>query len=154
MTDPLHFMKAALKEAEKAAQIGEVPIGCVITKDGKIIARGHNTRETKKNALHHAEIIAIDKACKKLGGWRLWQCEIYVTLEPCPMCAGAILNARIPTVHVAAKDPKGGAFGSIIDFNQIPYNHKCKIDFGLLEEESQLLLKEFFQKLRSKFRTE
>ena len=150
MTDRERFMKAALKEAQKAALEGEVPIGCVIVKDGKIIARGRNARETKKNALPHAEIVAIDKACKKLSGWRLWQCEMYVTLEPCPMCTGAIINSRIPKVFIGAKDPKGGAMGSVLDVTQYPFNHKPEIEFGLLEEESKILLKSFFQKLRNK----
>ena len=110
MTPEAKFMGEALKEAKKAFEEGEVPIGCVIVKDGLIIARGRNAREKKKNALLHAEIVAIDKACKKLGGWRLWQCEMYVTLEPCPMCAGAIIHARIPTVHIAARDPKVYAY--------------------------------------------
>lgn len=150
MTREEKFMKAALKEAEKAALEGEVPIGCVIVKDDKIIARGRNKRETKKNALLHAEIVAIDKACKKLSGWRLWQCEMYVTLEPCPMCCGAIINARIPKVYIGAKDPKGGAMGSIVDLTEYPFNHKPEITFGVLEEESKNLLKSFFQKLRKK----
>lgn len=149
MTRSEYFMQAALKEAEKAASEGEVPIGCVIVKDDKIIARGRNARERKKNALLHAETVAIDKACKKLGGWRLWQCEMYVTLEPCPMCCGAIINSRIKKVSIAAKDPKAGAMGSVVDLTQCPFNHKPEVSFGLMEEESRLLLKSFFQDLRA-----
>lgn len=143
-------MLAALKQAKKAASESEVPIGCVIVKDGVIIARGRNAREKKKNAILHAEMVAIDKACRKLGGWRLWQCEMYVTLEPCPMCAGAIIHSRIPKVHVAARDPKGGAFGGVVDLQEFPFNHKPEIHFGLMEHESQTLLKEFFARLRKK----
>ena len=149
------FMKAALKEAEKAASEGEVPIGCVIVKDGKIIARGRNAREKKKNAILHAEMVAIDKACKKLSGWRLWQCDLYVTLEPCPMCCGAIINSRIKKVVIAAMDPKAGSMGSVVDLTSFPYNHKPEIITGILEEESKSLLKSFFQNLRKqKQRTE
>ncbi len=150
MTADEVFMKAALKEAQKAFEEGEVPIGCVIVKDGKIIARGRNARERKKNALLHAEIAAIDKACKKLGGWRLWQCEMYVTLEPCPMCAGAILHARIPKVHIGAMDPKGGAMGSVLNLNDYPFNHKPEIDIGTFETEAKELMQRFFLRLRNK----
>lgn len=150
MTCDEKFMLAALREADKAAGEGEVPIGCVIVKDGQIIARGRNKRESKKNALLHAEIVAIDKACKKLGGWRLWQCEMYVTLEPCPMCCGAIINSRIQKVHIAAKDPKAGAMGSVVDLTEYPFNHKPETIFGLMEEKSVALLKTFFQNLRNK----
>lgn len=143
-------MKAALREAQKAALEGEVPIGCVIAKDGIIISRGRNAREKKKNALLHAEIVAIDKACRKLGGWRLWQCEMYVTLEPCPMCTGAIINSRIRKVVCAAPDPKAGALGSVVDLTKFPFNHKPEVHFGLLQEESTSLLKGFFRTLRSK----
>lgn len=149
MTRDEFFMKAALREAEKAASEGEVPIGCVIVKDDTIIARGRNAREKKKNALLHAETVAIDKACKKLGGWRLWQCEMYVTLEPCPMCCGAIINSRIRKVTIAAKDPKAGAMGSVVDLTSFPFNHKPEISFGLMEEESRSLLKSFFLRLRN-----
>ena len=150
MNNSERFMKAALKEAKKAALEGEVPIGCVIVKDDKIIARGRNAREKKKNALLHAETVAIDKACKKLNGWRLWQCDLYVTLEPCPMCTGAIINSRIKTVYIGAMDPKSGAMGSVIDLTDFPFNHKPEIHTGILAEESQALLKEFFQNLRKK----
>ena len=143
-------MRAALREAEKAAAEGEVPIGCVIVKDDRIIARGRNARETKKNALLHAETVAIGKACKKLGGWRLWQCEMYVTLEPCPMCCGAIINSRIRKVTIAAPDPKAGAMGSVVDLTALPFNHKPEISRGLMEEESRALLQAFFHRLRQK----
>ena len=115
MTEQEKYMKAALKLAHKAAEEGEVPVGAVVVCDGKIVGRGRNRRETKKNALHHAEIEAIEKACKKLGGWRLHRCDLYVTLEPCPMCAGAIINARIKTVYFGAFDPKAGSCGSMIN---------------------------------------
>ncbi|MBR5295227.1 MAG: nucleoside deaminase [Clostridia bacterium] len=150
MTLDEKFMLAALKEAEKASLEGEVPIGCVIVKDGKIISRGRNKREGKKNALMHAEIVAIDKACKKLGGWRLWQCEMYVTLEPCPMCCGAIINSRIKKVNIAARDPKAGAMGSVINLLDYPFNHKPELNFGIMEAESATLLKKFFKNLRNK----
>ncbi|MBQ3076043.1 MAG: tRNA adenosine(34) deaminase TadA [Clostridia bacterium] len=142
------FMKAALKEAQKAALEGEVPIGCVVVKDDKIISRGRNARETKKNALLHAEMIAIDKACKKLSGWRLWQCELYVTLEPCAMCCGAIINSRIKRVVIGAMDPKAGAMGSVVNLTEYPFNHKPEIVTGIYEKESQALLKSFFKSLR------
>ena len=121
MTD-YELMGAALAEAEKAAALGEVPVGAVIAKDGEIIAAAHNTRETEKNALHHAELLAIDAACKKLGGWRLWQCELFVTLEPCPMCSGAILNSRVKRVVYGAADTKAGCCGSVTDLFALPFN--------------------------------
>ena len=155
MSDHEIFMKAALKEAQKAASEGEVPIGCVIVKGDKIISRGRNAREKKKNALLHAETVAIDKACKKLSGWRLWECDLYVTLEPCPMCTGAIINSRIRRVFIGAMDPKAGAMGSVVDLTSFPFNHKPEIHTGLLADESQSLLKEFFRNLRKqKQRTE
>lgn len=144
-------MREALKQAKKAASIGEVPIGAVIVRDGKVIARGYNKRETKKNALLHAEIIAIDKACRKLGGWRLPRCEIYITLEPCPMCSGAIINSRIENVYFGAYDKKAGCCGSAADlFGEGAFNHRPEITGGILEEECAALLKEFFKKLRCK----
>jgi len=121
MTD-YELMGAALAEAEKAAALGEVPVGAVIAKDGEILAAAHNTRETEKNALHHAELLAIDAACKKLGGWRLWQCELFVTLEPCPMCSGAILNSRVKRVVYGAADTKAGCCGSVTDLFALPFN--------------------------------
>ena len=143
------FMNEALKQAKKALAIGETPVGAVIVKDGKIISRAYNKRETKKNALMHAEISAIDKACKKLGGWRLCGCDIYVTLEPCPMCAGAIIQSRIENVYFGAYDKKAGAFGSVTDLSwTLP--HKVNVIGGILEEDSVRIIKLFFEKLRKK----
>ena len=143
------FMRFALKEAEKAAKIEETPIGAVIVRDGEIIARGYNKRETKKNALMHAEIIAIDKACKKLGGWRLPRCEIYVTLEPCPMCMGAILQSRIEKVYFGAYDKKSGCLGSVCDLSEI-LPHKITYEGGILQTDCENILKDFFKKLRKR----
>ena len=148
------FMRKALAQAEKASKLGEMPIGAVVVRDGKIIARGHNKRENGKNALLHAEIVAIDKACRKLGGWRLPGCEIYVTLEPCPMCAGAIINARVKRVIYGASDPKAGSCGSLANLFEMPYNHKPEVVSGVLEEECSGILKEFFSKLREKRKKE
>ena len=142
------FMRAAINEAMKSAAEGEVPVGAVVVKDGEIISTGRNRRETEKNALYHAELEAIDKACRALGGWRLWQCDLYVTLEPCPMCAGAIINARIKTVYFGAYDKKAGSFGSAADFNALPYNHKPEIISGIMEQECAGMLSTFFQQLR------
>ena len=147
MTD-YELMGAALAEAEKAAALGEVPVGAVIAKDGEIIAAAHNTRETEKNALHHAELLAIDAACKKLGGWRLWQCELFVTLEPCPMCSGAILNSRVKRVVYGAADTKAGCCGSVTDLFALPFNHHPVVERGLRAEEAQALLQAFFLRLR------
>lgn len=141
-------MMCALELAKESALEGEVPVGAVIVKDGKIIAQGRNRREKGKNALYHAEIEAIDNACKALGGWRLWQCDLYVTLEPCPMCSGAIINSRIKRVFYGASDKKAGSFGSVVDFNQLPYNHKPEIHSSIMEEECSALLTEFFKNLR------
>ena len=142
------FMEKALELARQSANEGEVPVGAVIVKDNKIIACGRNRRELGKNALYHAEIEAIDNACKVLGGWRLWQCEMYVTLEPCPMCAGAIINSRIKAVYYGASDNKAGSFGSVADFNRLPYNYKPEIYAGIMADEAQNLLTEFFYNLR------
>ena len=143
------YMKAALREAEKAAAIGEVPIGCVIVREGKIIARGYNRRVTDKSVLSHAEILAIRKACKKTGDWRLEECELYVTLEPCPMCAGAIVQARIPKVYIGCMNPKAGSAGSVINlFQQDGYNHRVETVIGILGEDCSRMLKEFFAALR------
>jgi tRNA(adenine34) deaminase len=148
MTDEF-FMKQALRLAKKAEALDESPIGCVIVKDGKIIARGWNTRQTKQKAIGHAEIMAIEKACRKLGSWRLEGCTLYVTLEPCPMCAGAIIQSRIERVVFGAYDPKGGCAGSCTDLFQIPqFNHHPVVSGGLMEEESAKLLKDFFRKKR------
>lgn len=146
----VYFMRLALKEAEKAAKKGEAPIGAVIVKGGKVISSAHNLREKKKNALYHAEILAIDKACKKLGGWRLPNCTLYVTLEPCPMCAGAIINSRIDRVVFGASDKKAGSAGSVTDLFSLDYNHKPLCDCGVLAEECGEILTEFFKTLRKK----
>ncbi len=146
----IDFMKRAVTLARMSAIEGEVPVGAVVVKNGEIVGEGRNRRETGKNALYHAEIEAIDNACKRLGGWRLWQCDLYVTLEPCPMCAGAIINARIKKVVFGASDKKAGSFGSVIDFNDIPYNHKPEIISGVMEDECSALLSDFFKKLRAK----
>lgn len=143
-------MKKAIELARISAAEGEVPVGAVVVKDNEIVGEGRNRRELGKNALYHAEIEAIDNACKKLGGWRLWQCDLYVTLEPCPMCAGAIINSRIKRVYFGAYDGKAGSFGSVADFNQIPYNHKPEIVSGVMENECSALLKSFFINLRYK----
>ena len=144
-------MKRAVELAKLSALEGEVPVGAVIVRDGEIVGEGRNRREYGKNALYHAEIEAIDSACRKLGGWRLWQCELYVTLEPCPMCAGAIINSRIKRVYFGAFDKKAGSFGSVADFNNIPYNHKPEIVSGVMADECSNLLTEFFKNLsRSK----
>ena len=144
----ISFMKSAIEQARMAAEIGEVPVGAVVVCDGEIISAEFNTRETGKNALHHAEIKAIDSACKALGGWRLHKCDIYVTLEPCPMCAGAIVNARIKRVVFGAFDKKAGAFGSVINMNDFPLNHKPEIHSGVCIDECSQLLSDFFADLR------
>ena len=146
--EDLQFMDAALALAREAAADAEVPVGCVIVRNGQIVGRGRNRRETGKTALGHAEIEAIAEACKTLGGWRLWDCTLYVTLEPCPMCAGAILNARIPRVVFGASDAKCGACGSVCDLFQMDFNHHPRVDKGIREEESSALLSEFFANLR------
>lgn len=147
------FMNEALLLAQQAAAEGEVPVGCVIVRNGEIVGRGRNCRETKKTALGHAEIEAIRDACETLGGWRLWDCTMYVTLEPCPMCAGTIINARIPKVICGARDEKSGACGSVCDLFSMDFNHHPQIEFGLMEEESAKLLQEFFANLRVTLRT-
>jgi tRNA(adenine34) deaminase len=144
------FMNLALQEAQLALEEKEVPVGAVIVKNNEVIAKAHNTREKSKNALHHAEIIAIDNACKELGGWRLWQCEMYVTMEPCPMCAGAIVNARIPQLYFGAYDEKYGACGSAINILDMKHNFNVKYEGGYLKERSEKLFKEFFEYLRNK----
>lgn len=143
-------MEEALLLAKQSFDEGEVPVGAVVVKDGEIVGRGRNRRENGKNALFHAEISAIDEACRNLGGWRLWQCEMYVTLEPCPMCAGAIINSRIKKVTFGAYDKKAGSFGSVVDFNDLPYNHKPQIEGGIDEKECSGLLSLFFEQLREK----
>ena len=152
--DDVKWMKEAIKQAKKAESYDEVPIGCVIVKDDKVIARGYNKRETLQQSIAHAEIMAIQKACKKLNTWRLEDCILYVTLEPCPMCAGAIINARIPKVFYGAKDEKAGSCGSIINLFELPYNHKPELIGGIMEEECSNILKDFFQTLRLKKATQ
>lgn len=145
------FMKVAIKEALKAEMLDEVPIGCVVVKDNKIIARGYNVRETKHESTGHAEIKTLQKACKKLNSWRLEDCDLYVTVEPCIMCGGAIIQSRIKNVYFGAYDPKGGAFGSsinILDAKNI--NHHPNVEGGILEKECAELIKEFFKRKRNK----
>ncbi len=144
------FMRAAIEEGKKAAVLGEVPIGAVIVKNNEIIAVGHNLRETEKNALCHAEISAINAACKALGGWRLENCTLYVTLEPCPMCSGAIINSRISRVVYGAADEKAGCCGSVANLFAMPFNHRPALESGVLEDECRGLLQEFFVQLRQK----
>lgn len=144
----LYFMKEALEMAKKAYDDDEVPVGAVIVRNGNIIAYGRNRREKAKNALLHAEIDAINNACKALNGWRLWNCELYVTLEPCPMCAGAIINAHIPQIYFGAYDFKNGSCGTITNLFEMPYNFKPKAEGGIMQEECSQLLKDFFKKLR------
>ena len=153
MTDE-EYMREALSLAEKAFELGEVPVGAVAVWEGKIVGRGMNLRETDKNALRHAEIMAIDEACKNLGGWRLWKCDLYVTLEPCPMCAGAIINSRVKRVIYGAKDPKAGSCGSLTNLFEMPYNHKPEVVSGVLEEECSEILSRFFARLREKRKKE
>ncbi|MBQ6997908.1 MAG: nucleoside deaminase [Oscillospiraceae bacterium] len=142
------YMLEALALAREAAAEGEVPVGCVIVRGNEIVGRGRNRREADKNALAHAEIEAISDACKNLGGWRLWDCTLYVTLEPCAMCAGAILNARIPKVVYGASDKKYGAVNSVCSLFSMEFNHHPAVESGVMEEESARLLQEFFQNLR------
>ena len=147
------FMDAAIALAKEAAAEGEVPVGCVIVRGDEIVGRGRNRRETEKNALCHGEIEAINDACRNLGGWRLWECTLYVTLEPCPMCAGAIINARIPRVVYGAGDAKCGACGSVCDLFSMKFNHHPTVEKGVREAECAELLQEFFQNLRVELRT-
>ena len=144
------FMKEALKEAKKAYDKLEVPVGAVIVKDGKIIARAHNLKETKYDTTKHAEILAIQKASKMLNSWRLIDCEMYVTLEPCSMCAGALINSRIKKVYIGASDQKTGAVGSVYNLlEDYTFNHKVEYEKGVLQDECESILKEFFRKLRN-----
>ena len=143
------FMKEALKEAKKAYDKLEVPVGAVIVKDGKIIARAHNLKETKYDTTKHAEILAIQKASKKLETWRLLDCEMYVTLEPCSMCAGALINSRIKKIYIGTMDEKTGAAGSVLNlFGDYTFNHKVELEKGIMKEECESLLKDFFKMLR------
>ena len=149
----LTYMDEALALARQAAAEGEVPVGCVIVRGGQIVGRGRNRREKDKTALAHAEIEAIGDACRNLGGWRLWECTLYVTLEPCPMCAGAILSARIPRVVYGASDSKFGAVRSVCSLFDMRFNHHPAVEAGVLEEEAAALMTEFFQKLRIELRS-
>jgi len=151
MTPEEKYMKAAIRQAKKAEALGEVPIGCVIEYEGKIIGRGYNRRMVDKTVLAHAEILAIRKACKKMGDWRLEGCTMYVTLEPCPMCAGAIVQARIPKVVIASMNPKAGCAGSVLDLLHEPgFNHQVETEIGVLGEECSQMLTSFFRELRKK----
>lgn len=147
--DDNRFMSLALELAREAAAEGEVPVGAVVVRDGQVIGTGRNRREKAGNALAHAEVEAIDAACRTLGGWQLVGCTLYVTLEPCPMCAGAIINARIERVVQGATNPKAGSCGSIVDLFALPYNHRPELISGVMEEECQQVLKDFFKKMRA-----
>ena len=151
LTPDEKYMRAALREAKKAYALGVVPIGCVLVEDGKIIDRGYNRRKTDHNTLSHAELNAIRKAGKKTGDWRLEQCTMYVTLEPCQMCAGAIVQARIPKVYIGTMNPKAGCAGSLLNLLQFPaFNHQVDIESGILQEECAALLSGFFKEMRQK----
>ena len=155
MTTEERYMKAAIKQAKKAYAIGEVPIGCVIVYHGKIIARGYNRRNIDKNTLSHAELNAIKKASKRLGDWRLDDCEMYVTLEPCQMCAGAIVQSRIKKVYIGSMNPKAGSAGSVINLLQVKeFNHQVEIESGILQEECSEMLSDFFKNLRKRKKDE
>ena len=148
------FMKEALKEAQKAFDKDEVPVGAVIVKDNKIIARAHNVKEQKHDATSHAEILAIQKACKKLGAWRLSNCDMYVTLEPCSMCAGALINSRIRKLYIGTQDDKTGACGSVLNLLEYKFNHKIEVEKYILKDECETILKTFFKKLRERNKNE
>ena len=151
MTPEEKFMREAIRQAKKAAALGEGPIGCVIEHGGRIIGRGYNRRTVDHSTLAHAEIIAIKKACRAMGDWRLEGCTMYVTLEPCPMCAGAVVQARIPRVVMACMNPKAGCAGSVLDlFHQDGFNHQVETEVGLMGEECSQMLKDFFRELRKK----
>ena len=147
MTDE-YYMAEALAEAGRAAELGEVPVGAVVVCEGKIVGRGHNLRETDRMATAHAELLAIEQACRTLGSWRLIGCTLYVTLEPCPMCAGAIVNARLDRVVFGAKDAKGGAMGSVLNVNAYPFNHKPAVERGVCEKDCADVLRCFFERKR------
>ena len=150
MEDKIKYMRAALKKAEKGLSEGEVPVGAVVVCEGKIIGSGYNRRARTQMASSHAEMYAIDKACRKLGSWRLENCDLYVTLEPCPMCAGALINSRMKTVYYGAPDPKAGSCGSLINLFALPYNHQPALVSGVLEQECADILRNFFRELRKK----
>lgn len=145
------FMKEAIKQAKKAYDKEEIPVGAVIVKDGKIIARGYNKKEEKKDTTQHAEIIAIQKASRKIGAWRLQDCEMYVTLEPCAMCTGALIQARLKRVYIGTMDPKTGACGSVLNLlEDYKFNHKVEVETNIMQKECEKILKDFFKYLRSK----
>ena len=150
MNDNIYYMKEALKEAKKSLLTDDVPVGCIIVHNNKIIARGYNKRENKQQSLAHAEIVAINKACKKLGSWRLEDCTMYITLEPCVMCSGSIIQARIPRVIYGAYDYRFGAHKSLINLFDVKFNHNVEISGGVLENECSTIIKDFFKKLRDK----
>lgn len=153
LTKEERYMKEAIRQARKAWKLQEVPIGCVIEKDGKIIARGYNRRNTDKNTLAHAELLAIRRASRAVGDWRLEGCTMFVTLEPCQMCAGAIVQARIPRVVIGTRNPKAGCAGSVLNLLKVPaFNHQVELTEGVLEEECSAMLSDFFQELRSRKR--
>ncbi len=142
------WMRVALEEARIAAEAGEVPVGAVLVRDNTEVARAHNLRETNRMATAHAELLAIEAGCRALGGWRLEGCTLYVTLEPCPMCGGAIVNARLPRLVYAARDPRAGVYGSLLHLNAYPLNHRVEVVSGICEEEALLLLRDFFARRR------
>lgn len=153
LTKEERYMKEAIRQARKAWKLQEVPIGCVIEKDGKIIARGYNRRNTDKNTLAHAELLAIRKASRVVGDWRLEDCTMYITLEPCQMCAGAIVQARIPRIVIGSRNPKAGCAGSVLNLLQVPqFNHQVELTEGVLEEECSAMLSDFFKELRDRRR--
>ncbi len=155
MTEDERFMKKALHQAKRAAAIGEIPIGCVIVRDGKVIARGFNQRRSRKTTLAHAEMIAIDRASRKLGDWRLEGCTMYVTLEPCQMCSGALVQSRIDRVVIGTMNPKAGCAGSILNILRMPeFNHQVEITGGVLQEECSAVLQDFFRDLRIRVKEE
>ncbi len=151
LTEEEKYMKEAIRQAHKAWKLREVPIGCVIVKDGRIIARGYNRRNTDKNTLAHAELLAIRKASRAVGDWRLEDCTMYITLEPCQMCAGAIVQARIPRVVIGSRNPKAGCAGSVLNLLQVPeFNHQAELTEGVLEQECSAMLSDFFRVLRER----
>ena len=155
MTEDEKYMKEAIRQAKKAYAMEETPIGCVLVHDGKIIARGYNKRNKKKNTLAHAELIVINKASRVLGDWRLEECTMYVTLEPCPMCAGAIVQARIPKVVIGSMNPKAGCAGSVLNLLEMQeFNHQVEVERGVLQEECSAMLSGFFRELREKKKRE
>ena len=147
-----YFFNKAFEEAYKSFELGEIPVGAVIVKDGKIIAKAHNLKESKNSSVAHAEILAIEKANKKLGAWRLENCEMYITLEPCMMCMGAIINSRIKKIYIGTMDPKTGSCKSVINIDNYKFNHVVEIETGILKKECEYILKDFFKMLRQKKR--